>query len=485
VKELLLSTVSPDSIFADTPDGIPVGIDFEKLIGEHTLVATQTGFGKSVLLRKVKELALAIGYPMIVLDSDGAFASLRDAAPNGILVAGGEDGDPGITIDETIRRLPQIVAARASVVLDIHGLGDTEQAAIVARVLTVMMKLPKDLLQPYLVVIDEVQRFASQRGMSKAGNAIIKAAKEGRKRGITLLVATQRLADVSKALTSQTKNRLFGHVSDLADRKRVGDEIGISPREAKVFAEFDKGDFLIRGEAFGGPLDRVRIRKPLTGKLGKNEMIEKLRLPISPIDEVRALFGMAASGAPATPASAGGISSPSQVKPLAIHLVATVAPVEDEGSIGDVLLELLAAFGGSGVQKDSLALLAGMTERRNTFQEAFSGLLAGKLVRIGVGAKVRITPEGAASLPAERRAASAVEVLARLRASRDPADERVIACLSAAGHTQLAVTELQIRTGLGPRVLKAALKRLKRDCWVSERRGSFVTSPALARLIGR
>lgn len=485
MKELL-STVCPDSILADTPAGEPVSIDFEKLIGEHTLVAAQTGFGKSVLLRKVLELALATNFPIWVLDSDGSFASLRDAAPNGILVAGGDHGNPGVTVEATIRRLPQIVAARASVILDIHGLDTNQQASIAAQALTAMMKLPEELRQPRLIVIDEVQRFAPQQGTSRALVPIAEVAGEGRKRGLTLLVATQRLAGVSKMLTSHTKNRLFGHMSDSVDRKRVAEELGLSRREALALAELDKGDFVIRGEAFGGPLDRVRIRKPLTGKLGKDHMIEKLKLPVSPIEEVLALFG--AAGMEAGKAAVGVSTSPpltGMSRPVVVDLVPPLAFEAGEVSIETLLLEILAAFGRGGVEKDSLALLAGETERRIAFQEAISSLLAGKLVSIGTGAKVRITPQGLAALGNERRSASMVEVLARLRASRDPVDERVVACLSAAGHAPLTAAEIQTRTGLGPRVLKAALKRLKRDCWVGERGGSFATSSGLARLIGR
>jgi len=489
VKELLLSTVSPDSILADTPDGTPVSIDFEQLTNEHTLVAAKTGYGKSVLLRKILELALAASFPICVLDSDGSFFSLHEAAPNGILVAGGEHGDPGITIEETIRRLPQIVAARASVVFDIRGLANEQQAAIVARVLAVLMKLPENLQQPYLVVIDEVQRFAPQRGRSKALGAITHVATEGRKQSLNLLVASQRLPDVSKTLTSQMSNRLFGHVSDLADRKRVGQEIGISSHEAMLFSEFDKGDFLVRGKAFGGPLERVRIRKPLTGKLGKNEMIEKLRLPISPIDEVRALFGAGGASAPvksdATSCTVDRQVTPTEVRSLAIQPLADVAPAEDEGSMEALLLEVLAPFGLRGLQKDSIALLAGTTERRSGFREALADLLARKLVSLRTGVRLGITVDGIASIAAEGGSMSTVERLARLRAKREPSDERVIACLSAAGNTPLTAAEIRARTGLGPRVLKTALQRLKRDCWIVERRGAFARSDALARLIGR
>lgn len=484
MKELISSILS-DNTFADTADGRPVMIDFPKLIGEHTLVAAQTGFGKSVFLRKIEELALVSGYPVIVIDSDGDFASLRETAPNGILIVGGEHGDPDITFEKAIRRLPQIVALRASIIFDIHDLDNERQDSVVARVLSVMMKLPRDLQQPYLIVIDEVQRFAPQRGASKAAaGAIVKVGREGRKLGITLMVASQRLADVSKALTSQTKNRIFGHMSDMVDCKRVGEEIGLSPRQAMALAEYGKGDFLIRGEAFGGPLDKVRIRKPLTGKLGKDHMVEKLKLPVSPIEEVLALFqkqaaetGRAAEGLSASP------SVTAEVTPYADEFAQPLAFDTGELSMEALLLQILAPAGRGGLQKDSLALLAASTERRSAFQEAISNLLARKLVSLGTGTKIRITPDGFAAVEGGDRARTVHERLAALRVGRDASDQRVLASLVAAGKTALDPATIRDRTGLGPHVTKAALARLRRDGWTIERRGGIMCSPALARLL--
>jgi hypothetical protein len=482
MKELI-SSISPDSILANTPDGTPVRVDFGQLIGEHTLVTAQTGFGKSVLLRKILELALATSFPIWVLDSDGGFSSLREAAPNGILVVGGEHGDPDVTFEATIRRLPQIAAARASVIVDIHGMDANQQASIVAQVLTAMMELPEALRQPCLVVIDEVQRFAPQCGASEALKPIAEVAGEGRKRGLTLLVATQRLAGVSKTLTSHTTNRLFGHMSDSVDRKRVAEELGLSRREALALAELDKGDFLIRGKAFGGPVDRVRICKPLTGRLGKDHMIEKLKLPVSPIEEVLALFR--AAGADARKAlTRGQTSSPATVpsRPVMVDPVPPLALDAGEVSIEILLLEILASRGAAGLEKDSLALLAATTERRAPFQEAVSNLLAGKLVGIGTGTRVRITPHGLAAVEGGGRVVSVQ--LAALRGQREVSDRRILACLAAAGKMALEPAAIRERTGLGPRVVKAALARLRRDGWIVERRGRVICSPALARLPG-
>lgn len=473
-------------ILADTPDGAPVGINFEQIVGQHTLIAAMTGFGKSVTARKMMELSLRAGLPIIVLDSDGDLFSLRDVAPNGILVVGGEHGAPGIAFEDVLGRLREIVTKRGSIVFDIYDLEHEEQARIVAEVAKALMEMPKELQQPYLLVIDEVQRFAGQRRPSEAFPAIIDVAKRGRKRGISLLVATQRVADVSKELTSQMTNRLFGHVSDVTDRKRVADEIGLSLQAAGVLAELERGEFLVRGSAFGGALDRVRIQVPVSGSMGKDHLVEKLRLPVAPITEVLALFDEATS----LPAKQDGSSERSARRfgPQVAGAVQTQPdsrPDEGGHSLEARMLAALATSGSAGLEKDSLALLAGTTERRREFQEAVSALLARKLIGLGTGAKIKITAAGLAVIGAGAASVTAPELLVRLLSRRDRNDQRIVACLSAAGHAPVDPIDIRTRTGLGPRVLKQALQRLKRDGWIVERRGAVATSPALARLAKR
>ena len=91
---------------------------------------------------------------------------------------------------------------RISVVNDISLLSDDAQAEWMTTFLTAMMKLPPALHQPYLVVIDEVQRLARRSKSSKSRDAIERVAKQGRKRGVTLLVATQRVTPLADAVAA-------------------------------------------------------------------------------------------------------------------------------------------------------------------------------------------------------------------------------------------------------------------------------------------
>lgn len=70
---------------------------------------------------------------IFVFDYDGTLASLREAAPNGILVASGEHGDTGVSIPGVLKRLPDLFRVRASVILDISTVDMTEQNTIIAR----------------------------------------------------------------------------------------------------------------------------------------------------------------------------------------------------------------------------------------------------------------------------------------------------------------------------------------------------------------
>jgi hypothetical protein len=478
--------ITHDHVLADTLDGKPVAIDFKALVGKHILIAARTGSGKSVAARKLLELAMAAGMQVFVFDSDGTLASLRAAAPNGILVAGGEHGDPGVSIPGVLKHLTRLFTMRASVVLDISTDDVMEQNGIIARFLDAMMKLPPDLHQPCLIMIDEVQNFAPERGRTKASAAIVRVAKQGRRKGLSLAGATQRLPDVSRGLTSQMAIQLFGRFDEANDRKRVRDELGLSAAEALELRDFVPGQFLINGPAIGdGRRTKAYIRKPLSGEFGNDQLVAKLDLPVAPIDEVRAILTAGATNGWTAPHASGDVVSPGNAAPADAPYLVEVATASDGDDLATTLLSALAPFGRAGLQRDSLALIVASTQRRAAFQTAITDLLARRLVSLGSGAKVRITPQGERLAASVGKIRTTAERIALLRAGRNAADERVLACLAAAGNASLAIAEIRARTGLGPRILKAAIQRLKRDRWIVERKGAVTLSVALARLLGR
>lgn len=280
--------------------------------------------------------------------------------------------------------------------------------------------------------------------------------------------------------------QLFGRFDEANDRKRVRDELGLSAAEALELRDFVPGQFLIDGPAIGdGRRTKAYIRKPLSGELGNDALVAKLDLPVAPIDEVRAIVTGGATNAWAAPRATGDVVSPSDAVPADGRGIVETDTDTDGDSVVTTLLSALSPFGRSGLQKDSLALLVGSTERRAAFQSALSDLLARKLVSLGSSAKIRITPEGERLAAAGETTRTTAERVAILRARRNVADERVVACLAATGNTSLALAEIRARTGLGPRILKAAIQRLRRDAWIVERKGAVALSVALARLVGR
>ncbi|TAM94919.1 MAG: ATP-binding protein [Rhizobiaceae bacterium] len=423
--------------------------------------------------------------PFIVLDSVGEFVSLRDATPNGVLIVGGEESEIELSADDMANHLDIIMKTRISVVIDISLLSDDAQAEWVTTLLTAMMKLPPALHQPYLVVIDEVQRFARQSKSSKSRDAIERVAKQGRKRGVTLLVATQRVSDVSKSLTTQTRNHLYGRVTDAVDRKRVREELGLTSAMATSLQHFANGEFLARGPAVGETLRKIRIAEPRSGKLGNDHLIAKLRDPITLLaDAVAALrerlMEKTAASHPLGEQPAGDDEAFDRLSNEAAprgHRDFDLGRQELE------LLEALAAVGRRGIERASLALMVHSTERRTSFQSALTCLLAAGMAALGAGSRVRISPEGQTVAGNGARIRSVPERLAVLKVAHGRNESRVFACLAAARPGMLDLAAIQDRTGLGPRQAKTALKQLRRDGWLAETRGKVQLSRALLRLM--
>ncbi|MGQ2909331.1 MAG: ATP-binding protein [Aliihoeflea sp.] len=478
------SNITADNIFAETFDGEPVVIDFSKAVSKHILITAMTGAGKSVTARKFMELGAAAGMALVIFDAEGTFASLRSAVPNGLVVAGGKYRDEGVTIARVLKVLPELFASRASIVIDTSTLDGAEQAGIIEKFLSAMMKLPKELHHPCLVMIDEVQNFAPVRGSTKATAAIVYMGKEGRKRGFSLLVASQRIADVSRSLTSQTSIRMFGRLSEAGDRDRARRELGLSNAEATRLGNLLPGQFLIDGPSFStGARSHVLICKPSSAVLGNEHLVAKLKLVPAPIEQLLALIGSAQSTATGAAPAVSSRTARECFREQAEE--AADGPFSNAGLLDETILKVIKQFGPRGAELDSLALLVGSTERRRKFQDAISRLIASGAVAYGKGEKIKSTAKGSPPSDLVHNKSGIGERLAVVRAQREKADERVVACLSATPKGELDIETIRSLTGLGPRQLTAAIKRLRGDGWLMVRRSSIALSRGFFRLISK
>jgi DNA helicase HerA-like ATPase len=122
----------------------------------------------------------------------------------------------------------------ASAILDIFELKAHERIAFVRRFCEALVNAPRRIWHPTMVVIDETHMFCPQVGQAESLAAVIDIATRGRKRGLGLCAATQRLSKLHKDAAAELLNKLIGRTGLDVDLARAGDELGMLIRRSSA-----------------------------------------------------------------------------------------------------------------------------------------------------------------------------------------------------------------------------------------------------------
>ncbi|URW75010.1 DUF87 domain-containing protein [Sphingomonas donggukensis] len=283
------------------PAGRPIAIDLEELLATRLLVQGNSGSGKSHLLRRLLERS-AGQVQQIIVDPEGDFVTLSDAYGH-------------VAIEAVEYSLPEIAkfAARArehrtSIVLSLEGLEMEGQMRCATAFLMGLFDAPREHWFPALVVVDEAQIFAPSGGAEVAEevrrttlSAMANLMSRGRKRGLAGIIATQRLAKLSKNVAAEASNFLMGRTFLDIDMARAADLLGMERRQAESIRDLQRGTFLGLGPAIA--------RRPVTVKIGavdtsaRSSSPKLVPLPTQPVanGEQWLLDGLIAPLPPAPP----------------------------------------------------------------------------------------------------------------------------------------------------------------------------------------
>jgi len=242
--------------------GQPAAIDLEELLATRLLVQGNSGSGKSHLLRRLLERS-ARQVQQVVIDPEGDFVTLEDFGHVAI-----EAGDYAVA--EVARFAARCRAHRTSVVLSLEGLEMEGQMRCAAAFLSALFDAPREHWFPALVVIDEAQIFApagaaevSEEARRASLSATTNLMSRGRKRGLAGIIATQRLAKLSKNVAAEASNFLMGRTFLDIDMARAADLLGMERRQAEAIRDLQRGTFLGLGPAIA--------RRPVTVRIGAVE----------------------------------------------------------------------------------------------------------------------------------------------------------------------------------------------------------------------
>jgi len=186
-----------------------------------------SGGGKSYGAKVFCEELFTAGYPLVILDPEGEYASLQELFPT--IVIGGSYADvplEEIIIEQTLRTVLESKKP-IIVVYDLSLAMMDEQSRLAAIIQEKLFQLASKNRKAFFFIVEECQLIAPQKpekGQTKSLNLAAQISKRGRKRGINTIWLTQRPSDVSKKIITQCNLWSFGkliHDTDLNHLKDV------------------------------------------------------------------------------------------------------------------------------------------------------------------------------------------------------------------------------------------------------------------------
>jgi len=241
-----------------TDSGKEVSLDVDKLFKERLLFQGISGSYKSetinTILQKLKlqyEKEHKIPIQQFIFDWEGERRKFQNFGE--YIILGQDEGNQGgLTIEDAFEYAQEARREGVSVIIDLSTWDSTEDREMITDqfIRGILLDNEKQYWKPCVVMIDEGQNLAPQSGKSRSRDSIIRLCETGRKRNMTVIIATQGLAYLHKRVSSQLANRIIGRTIELAHRESAKKLLGLPRDEGKKLAELKGGEFYVFGNAF-------------------------------------------------------------------------------------------------------------------------------------------------------------------------------------------------------------------------------------------
>lgn len=241
--------------------GLEIALEAFAQSGFRAGVWASSGRGKSHTVGVIAEELLGCGLPVVAIDPEGELWTLREGYRT--LVVGGPHADlPATSSRACIREvLSTALAQRLACVFDLsEAVTNATQQEMARPVLEELFALQTRERRTVGLILEEVQVFAPQSTPSSTSEIMARIAKQGRKRGILLVVASQRTQAVSKEFMSQLNFPIVGGFEERVDFEAVKHHAG-----RKTFEDLNRLDVGFFWFPRISRLEKIRGRKVTHG----------------------------------------------------------------------------------------------------------------------------------------------------------------------------------------------------------------------------
>lgn len=266
-----------------------VSLALADITGKHIAILGKTGSGKTNTGYVWTEEELRLGGLLTIIDPEGDYFHLKNEFQ--VLIIGCPRR--GNAVDLELDRAsvgdvaPVLVAHNISVITDLSGFNLDQKDAFVAEYLEALWRQYQfEDMPPQHLLIDEIQLFAPQNGTPQTKKIIQDIASRGRKRGLALIVATQRPQRVDKTVLDATDIRFLHNVQRGAALKAYDELLPGSIPNVK-----DTVPSLARGQAVfmvGDTAKIIQVRASSTFTPESKAVVERKAQPID-VDLLKSL----------------------------------------------------------------------------------------------------------------------------------------------------------------------------------------------------
>ena len=264
--------------------------------GDRDVILASSGFGKSYLAGVISEEVIESGGLLFIIDPEGENHTLaayynklakKDENAPTIWIVGGQHKTVTLDLDEATQAdideiVETVLTLGVSIIWDLSGRTQKNQQELFARIAGSLFSAQdsEELRRPVKFIVEEARVFAPQKatGLTKVdGETCLSVfeniATRGRKRGINMLLATQRCASVNKDIISQANRWWFGGVKSTQDCDALMPyleqaEVTIEDKDIKAL---QAGEFFYCGK--GQPI-KIQTRKRKSKHGGKTPSVK-------------------------------------------------------------------------------------------------------------------------------------------------------------------------------------------------------------------
>ena len=250
-----------------TSDAGPFAIDANLVVTGRTCVLGSSGSGKSYAVGVLCEELSRNDVPFAIVDTEGEHTGLKEKFEV-TWVGEGRGSDlswEGLDLGDLARQAPDI----SPLILDISDLAEPKER--VAAFITALYETLSERRTPYLVVVEEADKFVPQYGQRVP--IFAEVARRGRKRGLGLMICSQRPSLVDKNVLSQCGNQLIGKLIIQNDLQSVA-QFFPGKGLPKELTSLKAGQFFAMG-GFSLLPSLVMIRKRVTRPGGVTPSLAK------------------------------------------------------------------------------------------------------------------------------------------------------------------------------------------------------------------